>query len=204
MRSSSRLVTGGAPLELPLSSLHRRPAMENSSQKQGTLEPVADEEIADVASLITRAFRSTGWHTEEELVTAFTLTEEQLRSQTAITKPNGALLQWRDGRGRVGCVLLRRVNEQKWRFAFLAIEPTLQTSGLGHALLGMIEEYSQQRGATTLCMNAMITRKNLIAWYTRRGYKLTGETEPFVHQADRHGDLLRDDLCFVVLEKSFS
>jgi hypothetical protein len=44
-------------------------------------------------------------------------------------------------------------------------------------------------------------RDTLIAWYQRRGYLLTGETEPFPYHDQRFGWPLRDDLHFVVLEK---
>lgn len=91
-----------------------------------------------------------------------------------------------------------------WRFAWLAIDTTLQTSGLGNTLIGYIEQYAQQRGATTMEMNAMNVRHNLIAWYQRRGYIPIGEIEPFIHKENRHGSLSRKDLCFVVFRKQLS
>jgi hypothetical protein len=50
-------------------------------------------------------------------------------------------------------------------------------------------------------MRVINVRDTLIAWYERRGYALTGETEPFPYGDDRFGRPLRDDLCFVVLER---
>jgi hypothetical protein len=44
-------------------------------------------------------------------------------------------------------------------------------------------------------------RDALIAWYLRRGYHKTGETEPFPYGDDRFGAPLRDDLSFLVLDK---
>jgi len=44
-------------------------------------------------------------------------------------------------------------------------------------------------------------RESLIAWYIRRGYTLTGETQPFPYGDERFGRPLRDDLHFVVLVK---
>jgi hypothetical protein len=44
-------------------------------------------------------------------------------------------------------------------------------------------------------------RETLIAWYRRRGYRETGETEPFPYGDDRFGTPLRNDLHFVVLAK---
>jgi hypothetical protein len=45
-------------------------------------------------------------------------------------------------------------------------------------------------------------RETLIAWYERRGYVLTGETQPFPYGDERFGRPLRDDLHFVLLEKN--
>jgi hypothetical protein len=44
----------------------------------------------------------------------------------------------------------------------------------------------------------------LIAWYVRRGYRLTGETEPFPYGDNRFGTPLRDDLSFVVLQRDLA
>jgi hypothetical protein len=45
-------------------------------------------------------------------------------------------------------------------------------------------------------------RETLIAWYQRRGYALTDETQPFPYGDDRFGRPLREDLHFVTLEKA--
>jgi len=50
-------------------------------------------------------------------------------------------------------------------------------------------------------MTVVSVRESLIAWYLRRGYRLTGQTEPFPYDDHRFGTPLRDDLEFVVLEK---
>ncbi len=53
-------------------------------------------------------------------------------------------------------------------------------------------------------MTVINFRKTLIAWYLRRGYRQTGETEPFPYGDDRFGAPLRDDLVFVVLQKDLA
>ena len=53
-------------------------------------------------------------------------------------------------------------------------------------------------------MTVVNVRDVLIAWYLRRGYHETGETEPFPYGDDRFGIPQRDDLCFVVLEKDLA
>jgi hypothetical protein len=44
-------------------------------------------------------------------------------------------------------------------------------------------------------------RDTLPAWYERRWYGMTGETKLFPNGDARFGSPLRDDLCFVLLEK---
>ncbi|HUN84305.1 MAG TPA: hypothetical protein VMU48_07990 [Terracidiphilus sp.] len=51
-------------------------------------------------------------------------------------------------------------------------------------------------------MTVLNVRDALIAWYERRAYCRTGETKPFPYGDDRFGVPLRDDLQFVVLEKT--
>ena len=50
-------------------------------------------------------------------------------------------------------------------------------------------------------MSVVNVRATLIAWYQRRGYVLTGETQPFPYDDQRFGRPLRNDLSFVLLEK---
>lgn len=52
-------------------------------------------------------------------------------------------------------------------------------------------------------MTVVNVRDTLIAWYVRRGYRLTGEREPFPYGDNRFGTPLRQDLHFEVLEKRF-
>jgi hypothetical protein len=50
-------------------------------------------------------------------------------------------------------------------------------------------------------MTVVNVRDTLIGWYMRRGYALTGETEPFPYGENRFGTPKPNDLHFVVLRK---
>jgi GNAT superfamily N-acetyltransferase len=109
----------------------------------------------------------------------------------------------RRGPGRfVGCVWLEPIGDGVWYLGSLAVDPDRQNSGLGRAMLVAAEEWVRQRGAKRVRMTVINIREALIAWYTRRGYAKTGATDPFPYGDDRFGRPLREDLCFVVLEKS--
>jgi ribosomal protein S18 acetylase RimI-like enzyme len=83
----------------------------------------------------------------------------------------------------------------------LTVRPDLQDRRLGRRLLEDAEAYVLARGARRIRMTVVAVRDTLIAWYERRGYRLTGEREPFPYEDQRFGAPNRDDLYFVVLEK---
>ena len=76
-----------------------------------------------------------------------------------------------------------------------------KSSTSGRALLSAAEDFAKARGASSIRMGVLSVRDALIAWYLRRGYQLTGETEPYPYGDNRFGTPLRDDLKFVILEK---
>jgi hypothetical protein len=56
------------------------------------------------------------------------------------------------------------------------------------------EQWVREQGGKRIRRNVVNARDALIAWYVRRGYHKTGETEPFPYGDDRFGAPLRDDL----------
>lgn len=101
----------------------------------------------------------------------------------------------------LGSVWLQAREDGVWYLGLLTIRPDLQKRQLGRELLAAAEDYAKARGGHHMRMTVVNLRDTLIAWYVRRGYVLTGETQPFPYGDDRFGKPLRDDLYFVVLEK---
>jgi ribosomal protein S18 acetylase RimI-like enzyme len=81
------------------------------------------------------------------------------------------------------------------------VRPDLQNKQLGRTLLAASESFAKDHGGRRIRMTVVNVRVALIAWYERRGYTLTGETQPFPYGDERYGRPLRDDLQFVVMEK---
>ena len=100
-----------------------------------------------------------------------------------------------------GCVWLEPLGNGVWYLGSLAVDPAQQNDGLGRTMLSAAEDWARERGAGQIRMTVVNVRDALIAWYVRRGYHETVETEPFPYDDDRFGVPLRDDLHFVVLEK---
>jgi ribosomal protein S18 acetylase RimI-like enzyme len=98
-------------------------------------------------------------------------------------------------------VWLEPKGESTWYLGLLNVRPTLQVSGLGRRLLVAAEHEAKERGARRIRISVVAIRDILIAWYERRGYRKTGEVEPFPYGAEGTGTPLRDDLSFVILEK---
>lgn len=83
----------------------------------------------------------------------------------------------------------------------LTVKPDIQDSGFGRQLLAAAEDFAKKHGARRMRLSVVHKRAELIAWYERRGYARTGETEPFPYGDDRFGRPIREDLFFEILEK---
>jgi ribosomal protein S18 acetylase RimI-like enzyme len=98
---------------------------------------------------------------------------------------------------------VRKMDEKASWLAFIAVSVKQQTAGLGSKMLARAEEYVMQHyGSTRMEFDVVNTRKDLIAWYKKRGYKENGKTKPFPYEY--HGNwqgILRDDLEFICFEK---
>lgn len=170
------------------------------------LVPITDDDVPAVVALINRAYRGPGstsaWTTEVGYISGDRTTEPLLRKELA-AKPDASLLKWEDARTGLprGCVWLEPVGDDVWYLGSLTIDPEQQNSGFGRTLLSTAEQWVREHGGKRVRMTVVNVRDSLIAWYLRRGYHRTGETEPFPYSDDRFGTPLRDDLSFVVLEK---
>ena len=83
----------------------------------------------------------------------------------------------------------------------LTVRPELQNQQLGRRLLAVEEEYAHDHGARRMRLGVLHVRDTLIAWYERRGYRKTGESEPWPHSDPRFGTALVENLRFLMLEK---
>ena len=58
--------------------------------------------------------------------------------------------------------------------------------------------------ANKMVLSVIWTRTSLIQFYQRRGYQLNGERLPFPYGDERFGKPKRDDLYFLVMDKSLA
>ena len=100
-----------------------------------------------------------------------------------------------------GCVCVTDKGGGIAYLGLLTVDPSRQAGGLGRRLIDAAEAHAQSLGCATMEMTVIVQRADLIAWYERRGYALTGERRPFPLDDPRFGVPVTRDLEFVVLAK---
>lgn len=171
------------------------------------LYPADPAEHAAVVSLVNAAYRGhgarRGWTTEADYIDGQRIDIDTLRADLE-AHPGAELLLLRDGPDSelLGCVWLEPHDQDVWHVGMVTVRPDLQDRGLGRRLLEGAEQVAREAGGRRLRMTVIHLRDSLIAWYQRRGYRLTGESEPFPYGDLRFGAPRRDDLRFLVMEKA--
>ena len=163
---------------------------------------VTPPDFSDITKLVNAAYRGEtskeGWTTEADLL----LGEKRTDVATLAAEweqPGTAILKLEDEEGALfGCVLLRH-SEAGLYLGMLSVWPWLQAKGVGKWLMEAAETHALQLNCHRIYLTVISARTELIAWYQRRGYLLTGETKPFPH--DPEFGVATQPLQFVVMEK---
>ena len=168
--------------------------------------PATTAEAAALVALINSAYRGdsskAGWTTEADLLDGQRVDVEGLTE--TIARPGNVILLHERDHAPVACVHLERTGEDCY-LGLLTIRPTMQGEGLGRQMLEAAERWAIDHWSSrTMHMTVIVQRTELIAWYERRGYRLTGERKPFPYGDERFGLPRRDDLAFEVLRKPLS
>lgn len=160
--------------------------------------------LADVRQLnilVNSAYRGEtsqlGWTTEAHLLDGIRIDETTLTSYFNDDKI--IILKNTNESGQItGCVYLE-VRTPKLYVGMFSVSPLLQGKGIGKDLLLATETYAKQLNCDTLIITVISTRSELIDWYQRRGFKATGEIEPF-HEGTKFG-IPKQHIELVVMEK---
>lgn len=140
---------------------------------------------ADLPALhrvIERAYRGDsarlGWTHEADLLSD---TRTELAALCAIlADPRQALLALFEDAIPLGCVNVAERGGGVAYLGLLCIEPERQGEHLGRGLMAAAEDHARELFACTSMEMTVIDRRcELIAFYQRRGWRLTGETRPF-------------------------
>jgi ribosomal protein S18 acetylase RimI-like enzyme len=161
------------------------------------------DDATQLQAMVQSAFRAEDsrkdWTADMKLGASFRIDVEEITTQ--ITKPDGAILVATDNSTLVASIEVSKRSADLARLSMLAVDEHHQRGGIGRRVLAYAEDYCQRTwGVKKLGLNALSTRRELILWYIRHGYRKTGELTPFpkVHVKEL---ALLDDLYFVELEK---
>ena len=162
---------------------------------------VTEQDIPSLNNLVNSAYRGEsskkGWTTEADLLDGIRTDPDSLKK--LINQPDSVILKYVEDSGLIkGCVYLQQKNSQLY-LGMLTVSPDLQGKGIGKKLLEAAEFHASKLGCTSIIMTVISVRQELIAWYQRHGYNLTGATEPF--PTDPKFGSPKQPLVFLVLEK---
>jgi GNAT superfamily N-acetyltransferase len=167
------------------------------------LEPPTPDDLPALHALVESAYRGDsarrGWSHEADLLDGQRTDLAALEAM--LGDPAHHLLVFRDNERLRACVALTDKGHGLAYLGMLTVDPAAQAGGLGKLILSAAEDHAAAFGASRVEMTVIAQRRELIAWYERRGYAASGERRPFPHGDPRFGLPRRSDLEFVVLEK---
>ena len=182
------------------------------------LRQAKSDDVDALKQLLDRCYRQDeGWTNEADLVGGIRITDSELTSVIADPKHYVFLYPQTETGNRegqetgelLGCIAVdMQENTDKSRayIGMFAVHPELQGHGVGHEILQAAETFAtrhlQSRDQPScLTMSILSHRPELLAYYERRGYKLTGVTMPFPEDGN-NGEPKRQDLQLLELEKT--
>ena len=135
----------------------------------------------NITTLVNAAYRGEssrqGWTTEADLLDGLRTSIEDISSLLA--QDDKMILLAKADEVVVGTVLLLRTEAQV-ELSMFAVDPRYQNQGIGKQLLTYAEDTAIRHWTSKEAIMAVIPcRTELIAFYQRRGYRLTGENIPF-------------------------
>lgn len=146
------------------------------------IRPATMADLPMLHPVIERAYRGDsarlGWTHEADLLSD---TRTDLATlHTIIADPAQVLLVLCEGATPLGCVNVANRGNRLAYLGMLCIEPARQGLHLGRHLIAAAEGHARTHfGAHTIEMTVIEQRLELIAYYQRRGWRVTGERRPF-------------------------
>jgi len=159
------------------------------------------EDAPALEKLVNSAYRGDssrlGWTTEADLLDG---TRTDAAAIKELIETSGiTILKYVESSEILACVELKK-ESNKLYLGMLTVKPSLQGKGIGKELLKAAEEEGKKQKCSSIFMTVISVRKELIDWYLRHGYQLTGERKPFAFNDPRFGQP-KMKLDFIVLEK---
>jgi ribosomal protein S18 acetylase RimI-like enzyme len=165
-----------------------------------------ETDLEALAELMNAAYGGTGdiagWTHVKDVLVGDRTSLSALRAEIQASPQAQLLVVWHPETGAIrASVWLEPRSATVWYLGSLTVNPCEQNSGFGRRILDAVERRMANLGATKVVIDVLNVRGTLLAWYERRGYKLTGESHAFPYDDHRYGIPQRPDLEFLELEK---
>ena len=167
---------------------------------------ISKASIADLSALLTlvnttyRGETSTkGWTSEILLLAGEIRIDEEILTDYLTNLKISVLKYTNPAHQIIGCVYLEQKQEELY-LGMLAVNPEFQDGGIGRMLLQGAEEYAEKQNINKINITVIEDRTELIAWYQRRGYVITGKKSPFPVEYYKYGKPLKD-IILIDMEK---
>jgi GNAT superfamily N-acetyltransferase len=147
-------------------------------------------DAAAIVALVNSGYRGEsskkGWTTEADLLGGQRTDAGKVGEMIALARSR-VELAFAPGGKLIACVHLKKEEDGSCYLGMLTVDPERQAGGIGKALMVRSEEIARGWGCARMRMTVIDARAELIAYYERRGYRLTGKTEPFPEDDPRFG-----------------
>lgn len=178
------------------------------------LRVATQQDVENLVTLLNRCYRSDeGWTNEAALIGGIRTTHKEMTA--LIDNPNVYLFVFEnphDSDDLLGCISVdfSPINHQPAAYiGTFAVHPAVQGRGIGDTMLSAVETFAIRHAhakksthlpLTYLSMSILSHRPELLSYYQRRGYLLTGERMAFPRDGN-NGDPKRDDVFLEFLQK---
>ncbi len=167
---------------------------------QATIIRATASDIPALNELVNSAYRGEtsrrGWTTEADLLDGVRTDEAGLHN--LLETPTATILTYKGDDQLLGCVYLDKQGDELY-LGMLTVAPDAQANGIGKQLLAAAEDIAHTQQCRVISMTVIPQRHELVAFYERRGYRSTGDTEAFPD--DPRFGIPKEPLSFIVMEK---
>lgn len=176
------------------------------------------DDVKGIVDLLNLTFRSdVGWTNESSLVGGIRTTAAEIES--IINNPDNYFFVYpelkaasaeKEETGKILAsisVTFKRESNSAY-IGLFAVDPSLQGQGVGHQVLEAAETFATRHlgrhsDEVRLTMSILSQRPDLQAYYERRGYQLSGNSQPFPVDSN-NGEPKVDDLRLLEMVKVVS
>ena len=167
-----------------------------------SFRPAVAADADTIATLVNSAYRGDssrqGWTTEADLLQGSRIFSAEVLD--LIAAQDSVILLCLQEQDIIGCVHLEKNGDAAYLGMFV-VRPVLQGNGIGKHFMQTAEQYAAEIwGIQKIWMTVISVRKELIAYYERRGYVRTGRFKPFPSDNGKE-KMLVENLQFEEMEK---